>query len=126
MQQPAYQMDAEEREIALAAIRQHAEFRGWKMLAAHVRSNHVHLVVAGDSKPERMMTEFKAYTSRALNRRDPAGANRNRWTRHGSTRWLDTENSGRRAIEYTVAEQGQPMAVFQAADECLSQGTAHA
>ena len=114
MKQPVYRMEAEERATVLAAARQHAGFRGWTLLAAHVRSNHVHLVVVGDAKPERMMTEFKAYASRALNRLMPGDADRLRWTRHGSTRWLNTEVSVRRAIEYTVFEQGEPMAVYHA------------
>jgi REP element-mobilizing transposase RayT len=117
MTDPEYRMEATERVTVLAAIRQHAGFRGWSLLAAHVRSNHVHIVVAGDARPERMMTEFKAYASRALNRMNPSEAERKYWTRHGSTRWLNTDESVRRAIEYTVAEQGEPMAVYQAKDD---------
>ena len=124
MRQPAYRMGAEERATVLAAIRQHAEFRKWGLLAAHVRSNHVHIVVAGDAKPERMMNEFKAYATRALNRLQPGDESRIRWTRHGSTRWLNTEDSVRRAIEYTVFEQGEPMAVYQSpAGEPRPQGS---
>ncbi|MBP3957101.1 transposase [Gemmata sp. G18] len=112
MNAPEYRMKAPERETVLTAIRQHAEIRDWRLLAVHVRTNHVHLVVVGDAKPERMMTEFKAYASRALNRNSPAGAQRKYWTRHGSTRWLNTDESVLRAIEYTVSEQGEPMAVY--------------
>ena len=86
------------------------------LLAAHVRSNHVHLVVTGDAKPERMMTEFKAYATRALNRVDLGTANQTRWTRHGSTRWLDSDDAVARAVRYTVDEQGTPMAVYEAND----------
>jgi hypothetical protein len=44
---PRYQMEAAERETVLAAICQHAGFRGGSLLAAHVRTNHVHIVVVG-------------------------------------------------------------------------------
>jgi REP element-mobilizing transposase RayT len=114
-------MSEEDRYTVLAAIRQHADFRGWKLLAAHVRSNHVHIVVAGEAKPERMMTEFKAYASRALNRLDPTSANRIRWTRHGSTRWLNSDEAVIRAVRYTVDEQGSPMAVYEAKDDEVSE-----
>jgi REP element-mobilizing transposase RayT len=114
MTEPEYRMEVTERETVLATICQHASFRGWSLLAVHVRTNHVHVVVVGDAKPERMMTEFKAYASRALNRTKARGARRKHWTRHGSTRWLNTEDSVRRAIEYTVDEQGEPMAVYHA------------
>lgn len=113
-----YRLEAVERETVLGAIQQHAAFRGWPLLAAHVRTNHVHLVVVGDTKPERMMTEFKAYASRALNRLN-ASTQPKYWTRHGSTRWLNTEESVRHAIEYTTTEQGAPMAVYQVPSEQL-------
>lgn len=116
MTESEYRMDSEDRETVLAAIHQHAQFRGWSLLAAHVRTNHVHIVVVSEAKPERVMTEFKAYASRALNKYS-GGGKRNHWTRHGSTRWLKTEESVRRAIEYTVDEQGEPMAVYHARDE---------
>jgi REP element-mobilizing transposase RayT len=111
MVDPEYRLSTNDREIVLAAIRQHAEFRGWCLIAVHVRTNHVHIVVRGDEKPDKMMNEFKAYASRALNEKTPGAPKRKHWTRHGSTRWLNTEESLRRAIEYTVDEQGEPMAV---------------
>lgn len=117
MSAPEYRMEAEERATVLAAIRQHADFRGWSLLAVHVRTNHTHIVVVGETKPERMMTEFKAYATRALHRTNPTESQQKYWTRHGSTRWLNTEESVRRAIEYTVDEQGESMAVYHANDE---------
>lgn len=35
------------------------------MLAAHVRTNHVHVVVDAGIDPERVMRDFKAYAARA-------------------------------------------------------------
>jgi hypothetical protein len=111
MEESPYLMEAAERAIVLTAIRQRASYRGWHLFAAHVRTNHVHIVVVGDATPERMMTEFKAYATRALNRIS-TDMRQKHWTRHGSTRWLNTEESLGRAIEYTVAEQGETMAVY--------------
>jgi hypothetical protein len=59
-------MDAERRDVVLRAVREHAGYRGWQVLAAHVRTRHVHVVVSGDVPPERMMNAFKALRSRAL------------------------------------------------------------
>ena len=109
MKSKPYTLDEAARNVVLAAIRQHAEFRGWSLLAVHVRSNHVHVVVAGEATPERMMTEFKAYASRALNALDSVS---HRWTRHGSTLWLKAEDSICRAVEYVVEEQGDLMSVW--------------
>ena len=60
-------LGAAERQLVLEAIQQHAAHRGWKLDAAHVRSNHVHVVVKTDLEPERAMVQLKAYALRALN-----------------------------------------------------------
>ena len=54
MPEVAYRMEAPDREAVLNAIVRHAEFRGWFLRAAHVRTNHVHIVVAGEMAPERV------------------------------------------------------------------------
>jgi len=61
-----------------------------------------------------MMNAFKAYASRALNRSEPDGASKTRWTRHGSTRWLWDRAHVNAAVEYVVKGQGESMAVFLA------------
>ena len=50
--------------------RSNCAYRGWNLLAAHVRSNHVHIVVEAEAQPERNMNEFKSYASRELNQFD--------------------------------------------------------
>src|SRR6185437_12257614 len=40
----------------------------WNLLAAHVRSNHVHAIVEAEIRPEKILNEFKSYASRELNR----------------------------------------------------------
>ena len=62
--------------------------RGWNLLAAHVRSNHVHVIVEAAVPPEKVMNDFKAYASRALNLLEGEEGGWRRWARHGSTRWL--------------------------------------
>ena len=68
MDQAPYQMDQVRRGIVLEAIREASGHRGWKLLAAHVRSTHVHSVVEATVRPERVMSDFKSYASRRLNR----------------------------------------------------------
>jgi REP element-mobilizing transposase RayT len=36
------------------AGQRHCAHRGWNLLAAHVRSNHVHVIVEAEIRPERM------------------------------------------------------------------------
>jgi hypothetical protein len=117
MTDPPYRMDERRRGVVLSAILEHAGFRGWSVLACRVRTTHVHVVVAGDAASERMMTAFKAYASRALSAAQLGGEGVKRWSRRGSTRHLNTEESVRRAVRYAVDEQGEPMAVYEATME---------
>ena len=114
MLQPPYVLDQEGRAVVLAALRRHCAQRGWNLLAAHVRSNHVHVVIEAELRPERIMSEFKSYVSRELNRLGRDEPDRRRWARHGSTRWLWKDRDVREAIQYVVEEQGEPTALFVA------------
>ena len=68
MDQPPYDLDRIRRGAVLEAIQDVCAHRGWSLLAAHVRSNHVHTVVEAEIPPERVMNDFKAYASRRLKR----------------------------------------------------------
>jgi REP element-mobilizing transposase RayT len=114
MPQPPYWLDPNRREVVLAALRRHCEHRGWNLLAAHVRTNHVHVVPEAEVQPERVMVEFKSYASRALTAEGLDGPDRRRWARHGSTRWLFKDRDVGKAIQYVIESQGAPMALFVA------------
>ncbi len=112
MDQPPYEMDRVRRDLVLAALRQRCVERTWDLLAAHVRSTHVHVVVEAEARPERVMNDLKAFASRALNRAGVDAAGRKRWALHGSTRWLWSRTSVTDAVRYAVDGQGAAMAVF--------------
>jgi REP element-mobilizing transposase RayT len=114
MDQEPYVLDRQRRAAVLSALRQVCSHRGWALLAAHVRSNHVHAVVEAEVRPEKVMNDFKAYASRGLNCLRQGGSERKRWARHGSTRWLWNDQDVREVIHYVIEEQGEPMAVFVA------------
>ena len=111
MDQPPYHLDSTRRAAVLEAIREVCSHRQWDLIAAHIRTNHVHVVVEANVAPEKAMLAFKSYASRALNRRGLDQPNRKRWARHGSTRWLRKDQNVEDAIRYVVSEQGEPMAV---------------
>jgi REP element-mobilizing transposase RayT len=114
MDQPPYHLDQIRRDAVVEAIREVCAHRGWRLLAAHVRTNHVHTVVEAEVPPERVMSGFKAYASRRLTQMKLDEPDRKRWARHGSTRWLPRWRSVSSAIHYVLAEQGDVMAVFEA------------
>lgn len=110
-----YEMDARRRAIVLKAIMEARLHKGWKVLAVHVRSNHVHVVVGAPETPERVLNHFKSYASRALNQAG-IGGKRIRWTHHGSTRYLWKPQQVQAAVEYVVYQQGRPMAVWKSTE----------
>jgi REP element-mobilizing transposase RayT len=114
MDQPPYFLNARGRRAVLGAIREVCSHRQWSLLAAHVRTNHVHAVVEAEARPEKVMNDFKSYATRRLHRISADKTDRKRWARHGSTRWLWDRDDVGAAIRYVVEEQGEPMAVFVA------------
>ena len=79
----------------------------WQILALSVRTNHVHVVVAGAAvPPERMMGQLKAWATRRLREAGCVSTNVRVWTHHGSTRYLWKERSVEAAIDYVTDQQG--------------------
>ena len=112
MAQPPFLLDVAQRDVVLYAIVALARAKGWNLLAVHVRSNHVHVVIAADRDPGRLMADLKARASRELTRAGFDDADRRRWTRHGSTLHLFTPAEVEQKATYTLDEQGTPMAVY--------------
>ena len=113
MAQEPHLLDSVRRQVVLKTIHEVCSCRRWTVLAAHVRTNHVHAVITANCQPEHVLTAMKAYSSRALNEFELDGRDRRRWARHGSTRYLWTGDAVRAAIHYVVSEQGEPVAVFE-------------
>ena len=84
----------------MSAIRDVCSRRDWILHAAHVRANHVHTVITADDPPEFVMAKLKAVSSRFLNRAFEHLPNR--WSLHGSTRWLWDPNHVDAAVHYVI------------------------
>jgi REP element-mobilizing transposase RayT len=114
MNQPHYALDEPRRQAVLHSIIERSSNRDWQLLAAHVRTNHVHVLVEAEARPERVMNDLKSFASRRLNELGFDTADRRRWARHGSTRWLWKRADVLAAVTYVVDKQGEKMAVYQA------------
>jgi hypothetical protein len=112
MREPPYLLDKSRREIVLRTILEVAAHRGWTILACHVRTTHAHVIVAASAKPEKVMSDFKAWASRRLKEQLNEPADRKRWTQHGSTLYLWNEHEVAEKIDYVLHRQGTPMAVY--------------
>jgi REP element-mobilizing transposase RayT len=104
--------DAERQHITLEALKSVAIYRAWTIHALHLRTTHVHAVISGETAPERILSDFKAYATRALRRAFSQIPRRRYWTDHGSTRYLWNEANLKAAIEYVLSGQGQKMACY--------------
>jgi REP element-mobilizing transposase RayT len=111
----------------LAQLQETAGYRGWRIDAAAILVNHVHIVfgVAGNPEPEGMLRDWKSYASRKLNRgwgQLPGGW----WARGGSKRPLPTARCHWAAIRY-VRDQQSALVVWvsEQAKAWLSEPPAH-
>jgi len=87
------------RRLAEKTIRDTCDVKGWTLHALNVRSNHIHVVLTAPAHaPEKVMASLKAWASRTLN--EAVGRQARWWTRHGSTRYLKSEQAVRGAVEY--------------------------
>src|SRR5579871_4970523 len=111
MKGPVIHLDAAKAEIVLAQFHETAAYRGWILCAVAIMHNHCHLVVQvmDDPDPARVLGDFKAYASRALNRRFGKPPSETWWTRNGSTRKLKNEQALAAAIHYVLYKQPNPL-----------------
>jgi REP element-mobilizing transposase RayT len=106
MSDPPLVLDTEMRAVVDDAIRRHCDFRRWPLVAMNVRTNHVHCVVGWKGEPpERVMTELKTWSTRALKSIESLGRRTKFWTVHGSTRYLWNDRSVHDASRYVLFGQ---------------------
>jgi REP element-mobilizing transposase RayT len=114
MKGPAIHFDRDKAEIVLAQFQETAGYRARVLRAVSIMYNHFHLVVQvpDDPDPDRMLADFKAYGSRALNRRFGMPPSKTWWTTKGSTRKLRDESAVVAAIHYVLYKQPNPLVVW--------------
>lgn len=84
-----------------------------KDYAINVRTNHAHSVISeGGTKPEKMLTAFKANSTRMMKESGLWTFEYSPWAEKGSRRWLWTERHLANAIEYVVNGQGDVLPEF--------------
>ncbi len=110
MKHPAVVLGLEDSLQVLKAIQETCVFRRWTLIAAHIRSSHVHLVVDGISDVPDALRDFKCNASRVLNQ----GGTGRWWARGGNARPLRDRRAVHAAIRYVADQQGVPMALYVA------------
>jgi REP element-mobilizing transposase RayT len=103
MTEPACELDQEQRALVEETIEDHCRIRGWDLFAVNCRTNHVHVVVAANVRPENVRDQFKAWCTTKLNEWQRSRYQRGRenwWTKRGSERYLNNEDDLESAIRY--------------------------
>ncbi|MGB7201637.1 MAG: transposase [Pyrinomonadaceae bacterium] len=106
MGQQEFTLNREMRRVVVSAIKAVCQHRGYQLLAINVRSNHVHIVVSGQMKPEAIADAFKSYATRELRSNSLIAGDLKPWARGRSRRYLWKESHVERAIAYVLYEQG--------------------
>ena len=102
-------LNGRQREIVADTVREVAQHRDWTVHALNVRTNHVHIVVTAGTKPEKVMGGFKSWCTRRMVEAGLIARGGKVWTRHGSTRYLWSEQSVEQACRYVIEGQGEPL-----------------
>jgi len=110
LKHPSVTMDTTHRQIVLKAIIEHCAFRKWDLIAAHVRSNHVHTIVCTTVPAKTVSVQLKSWATRALK---GAGYDMQpTWTQGASCRYIFSRAMLQQKLQYVVEEQGEVMQCY--------------
>ena len=107
---PPIYFDQAKREIIKTAIENTCQRSHWHIYALHVRTNHLHIVLQADQQVDDVMRILKTNATILLRKKGEIEQDRKVWSRHGSTKYLWTDQSIYYTCEYTITEQGHQMA----------------
>ncbi len=93
------------RSVVERAIRGVCDYRGWKLFAVNVRTNHVHTVVSSNREPKHILRDFKVYASRELSKAGLIENGTDVWTRGGGKKQILNEGALKAVIEYVRFRQ---------------------
>jgi REP element-mobilizing transposase RayT len=96
-----------ERALVLQTIQDVCRFRVWRLYAAHVRTNHVHVVVAAGAAAGKIIGDLKAWGTRRLVEAQLRTQGAPVWAREGGARTLWRASAVEGACFYVLHEQGQ-------------------
>ena len=128
MSGPPIYLDNEKAEVVLRQFQETATYRGWMLRAVAIMYNHFHIVVqvTGDPHPRKVLADFKAYGTRALNTKYGRPPSETWWTDKGSKRKLHDEEALFAAISYVLVKQPNPLVVWPPSDStAMTAANAH-
>ena len=98
-------LSPDDRATVELACRAHCNHRGWQLHAVNARSNHVHVVVTANVKPQTIRDQLKANCTAKLRRQEKPLICQRTWTKGGDCEVLFDDESLHNAIAYTLDGQ---------------------
>jgi len=95
-----------QRAVVKEAIKGVCDYRHYDLWAVNVLTNHFHVVVSAQSKPEPIADAFKSYATRKLRATGLIENQVRPWARGKSRRYLWKPKHVSRAIDYVLYGQG--------------------
>jgi len=102
-------LDAARRSAVTDAIRDVCQYRCWKLFALNVRTNHAHIVVAAIASADRVLNDFKSYSTRKMKELGLWGYDHSPWVDKGSKRNLWNDEHIYLACNYVNNVQGEDL-----------------
>jgi hypothetical protein len=81
MSSEPFVLNGRQRAKVESAIRKVCSIRGYRLIAIHVRTNHIHIVVSAATLPKTVMNAFKANATRELRDAKLVDRDRTIWSR---------------------------------------------
>ena len=103
---PPVVLPAEERIVVMKTLAEVCGYRAWVLLAAHVRTNHVHVVITTTDPVARVLGDLKAWSTRRVIEARHRSPGTRLWARGGSVRHLWTQKAVAEACFYVLQERG--------------------
>jgi REP element-mobilizing transposase RayT len=100
--QKPFVFDAIRREAVTNVFKEICLFKDYDLLAVNVRSNHAHLVICAQSKPEPLINLLKRKATRRLRELKLIARDESPWSRGGSRRYLWKQRHVDLAIDYVL------------------------
>lgn len=106
LKQEPVALNDRQRRLVHESIVEVCAFREYLTRAINVRSNHVHAVVSKAQTPEKIVNEFKSYSTRRLRKEHEFSPVEKIWARGASTRYLWKPHHVEAAVDYVLYSQG--------------------
>jgi REP element-mobilizing transposase RayT len=106
MKSHAFLLTKEQRRVVEKSVKDLCDRRGYTLHAQNARTNHAHIVLTAQRKPERIIVDLKANATKFLRAEELVSPTTRVWSRGKSRRYLWKPRNVIAAINYTLYGQG--------------------